>query len=638
MKSETSFFNRTLFFGLLKRYWPIFAAYFIIWLILMPVALANMLQYTGQSIDSAMPLSYYQASIGYTILQLGLYGGAILSGIFSVFIAMAAFSYLYNPRHVSMVCALPIRREGVFLSVFSAGLAGLLSINVIIFLLSLLVEAAFGSFAFGVGYLLQWLAMVSLMALFFYGFATLCASLTGHILVLPVVYVVLNFTAYVVEYLVKAAANIFIYGLSGSRDLHFTVLSPYVKLILSHMDAVQADSASGVSTYAVAYQYDSWSLLIGYALAGLALALAAMLIIRRRRMETAGDVVSLKPLKPVFKYCLAFGCALVLGTGIYSIAFSYSNTLYGMESMLFLLLFMLIFAFIGYFAAEMLLQKTLRVFKGRQWTGFLITAVCIIGLMVGTELDVFGIEKKVPNAKEIQGVSISGSNDNVLFEEPDNIAAVRQLHSDIVAHKAQNEPFLSKSNPGEWSSCYIMLTYTYKDGSVLERSYSLYQDANDDIKTLNALLNTKEAVDYRKKLSVAATPETITDSYISYFDPDSSEYQTLALTPDEAYHLYNECILPDIDDGTLGKIWLTPDDTYYNSVYDCTVSFSLVTQLGEDNYESDYFYTTLTVNAQRTLSWVREHGITPVTMGQSRDATKDKSGAYAEKAGVMPVQ
>ena len=49
MKSKTSYFNRTLFLNLLKRYWPIFAGYFIIWLIILPIALANMLQYSSIS-------------------------------------------------------------------------------------------------------------------------------------------------------------------------------------------------------------------------------------------------------------------------------------------------------------------------------------------------------------------------------------------------------------------------------------------------------------------------------------------------------------------------------------------------------------------------------------------------------------
>ena len=43
----------------------------------------------------------------------------------------------------------------------------------------------------------------------------------------------------------------------------------------------------------------------------------ALLLFRRRRMETAGDVVAVNVLKPVFKYCFAFGGALVLGSALY---------------------------------------------------------------------------------------------------------------------------------------------------------------------------------------------------------------------------------------------------------------------------------------------------------------------------------
>ena len=194
MKSKTSYFNLALFSNLLKRYWPIFAGYFVVWLIILPIALTNMIQYWQQ-----MPLEYGSdirilvPNIGQQVLSVGLYGGVIMSGVFGMLISMAAFSSLYNARSVSMMCSLPIKREGIFLSVFTSGLFAMFAINLIIFLITLGVEAAFGVLAMGSGYALQWLAMVCMLNLFFFGFASLVASFTGHILVLPVIYIILNF-------------------------------------------------------------------------------------------------------------------------------------------------------------------------------------------------------------------------------------------------------------------------------------------------------------------------------------------------------------------------------------------------------------------------------------------------------------
>ena len=51
------------------------------------------------------------------------------------------------------------------------------------------------------------------MLLFFYGFATLCAQLTGNILILPVVYGILNFVAVAVDFLLHLVLGYFVYGM-----------------------------------------------------------------------------------------------------------------------------------------------------------------------------------------------------------------------------------------------------------------------------------------------------------------------------------------------------------------------------------------------------------------------------------------
>ena len=234
MKSKTSYFNRALSLNLLKRYWPIFAGYCLIWLIILPIALANRLQYEAANMGGSIDLQALATSGGNQILRIGIYGGTLMSAVFGIFIAMAAFSYLYNARSVSMMCSLPIKRESVFLSVFTSGLVTLIVTNVIVFLISLAVVAANGIFGAGCAYLLQWLAMVSMLNLFFFAFAALVASLTGNVLVLPIVYVILNFTVYVVEMLIKTVMSMFIYGISMTGSSELAAFSPPVALLTSN--------------------------------------------------------------------------------------------------------------------------------------------------------------------------------------------------------------------------------------------------------------------------------------------------------------------------------------------------------------------------------------------------------------------
>lgn len=638
MKSKTSFFNHTLFWNLLKRFWPIFFAYLVIWLIVLPISLANILSYNSNVELFRNDIQAFVVVAARQILYGALYGGVIMSAIFAVMIAMAGFNYLYNPRSVSMMCALPIKREGVFVSVFSSGLAGMFAINLATFLISLAVTAAYGILGASLGYLLEWLALVCLTNLFFFGFAALCASFTGHILVLPVVYAVLNFTVYVVEFLTRQVASMFIYGFSANGELSFIGLSP-VAYLFSETRVNGLTVVDAVGTYTTTgYSYNGWLALGIYAAVGLVFAVLAMIIIKHRRMETAGDVVALRPLKPIFKYCLSVGCALVLGILIYTTVFSGRYDLYGLNSMLYMLLFMLFGAFVGYFAAEMLLQKTLHVFSRRNWLHLGITWLIIALLIICGEFDVYGIERKLPETSEIQDVEVMCAGEFVRFEDPANIAAVIALQGDIISHKDANE-----LNTGDFEAnvSNVQLTYTYKNEKTLTRSYDVYRDASNDIYTLNDILNMPEAIKYRKLLNAPVSSRTLSDAYINYFDKATGSYLTYELTAEQAYALYSTCIIPDMDDSHLGKVWLITNDDYYNAVYDATINFSVQERLEDNNYyNNDYFYTTLTLSAERTNTWIAENlGISFSTMGESQAILQSQTGsaeeakAIAEKAG-----
>ena len=116
--------------------------------------------------------------------------------------AMAVFSYLYASRSVGMLHALPLRREGLFLTNYLSGLLFLLLPNLAVFLLALAAEVFAGTVVFSS--LFTWLVVVSLFGLFFYSFAVFCAMFTGHLLALPVFYGVLNCLAAIISTLMDS--------------------------------------------------------------------------------------------------------------------------------------------------------------------------------------------------------------------------------------------------------------------------------------------------------------------------------------------------------------------------------------------------------------------------------------------------
>ena len=511
MRSRTSFFNRTLCLSAVKRFWPLWGTYLGIWLLSLPLPLIQ-----ARATETATELRFFER-----VYNLAHIEGLILAAVFSVFSAMAVWSFLYNARSASGYGCLPVRREGQFLSALLAGFLPLAAGNLITALLTLLVAPAWAH-ALVLG---EFFAIVTLMDLFFFGFATLCAQLTGHILVLPAVYGVLNFTAIVVEVLLREVLGGFVYGMKGFLGEGFLTLWLTPALALGskvRVDVVHAPTLP--AGYQVEYLYGTasvsfhgWGVLLIYALAGLVCMALALLLFRRRKMETAGDVVAVSFLRPVFRWCMALGCGLGLSSLMEFIVFSLDTG----EASAFrvLLVFFLIGAFIGWFAGEMLIKKSFRVFKRRAWGGFGICCAVILALMLGMRFDLFGYERRVPKEEDIRSATVYANGRQTTLKEAENLKALTDLHRAIVADKDLNHGE-GRDRIGAMStgsvSCEII--YTLNSGRTVSRYYDLIFDVEaperiGEAPALQALLNTPEAVTDRCTLELPAGGYTL-DTYV----------------------------------------------------------------------------------------------------------------------------
>lgn len=631
MKSKTLSYKRTLIISLWKRFWPLFGAYFTIWLLLLPLSLGNILALNLRNLDHNSASDMF-ANVGQTILNGGVSAGTVMSIIFCVLVAMAAFSYLYNARSVSMMGSLPIKREGIFLSQFIAGLSMMMMINVVIFLISLAVGESYGAkTGFDAAYLWQWLGIVCLENVFFFGFAALCASFTGNIIVLPLVYFVLNFTVWGVKEMISSVMGYFTYGYSGTAYSFADWFSPAIKILEAGYDGTKTMQSSG-TIVVTAYSYSHWGMLAIYAAVGIVFALLAMYFIKNRRMESAGDVVALLTLKPIFKYCMAGGCALVMGLLLFS-----TSGLPGQSARSFVLmvLFMLIGAFIGYFASEMMMQKTLRVF-GAKWLGFGLSCAVIAVLMFCLRCDVFGYEKYIPDAGEVESIYLGGGTVDSTVAEPLNIQSVIDLHKSLIDHKQAYASL--ESSDGSYS---ISINYSMKDGSLVQRRYEVTDKRNpNDIEKMQEIANSKEAILSRKKLDYPVNLSTILNGQIDYFDRTTKEYKTIQVPSDQMYDLYKNCIVPDINDLTLGRVWYITDDIYRNRVLDCTIQFNIQQEAPKQyegqktQYYGQTFSTTLTIDAKRTYQWIEDHyPLDLLTMGEST-ALQSSNGESSAKMTV----
>ena len=594
MKSKTSFFNRGIAKNLLHRCWPLWAAYLILLLLILPFTLRQQAQGAYGYVGQAPVLDHNVAWMAEEMILVS-FGVSILA-------VMAMFSYLYNSRSCGMMNALPVTRTTMFFTAWLTGLLPLLLCDLTAAALCLPFVAAKELSLRVLGTLL---GVMVLSKLCFYGFASLCAMLTGSLIILPLVYAVLSFTAYVAELATRFVLSKVIFGLAPDR-LVLGWLSPPVEMV--RRCTIVTDGMGeeltirGLGAVAV------------YGGAGLLLTVAAWLLYRRRQMETATDTVAIPVLRPVFKYCMAYGCGVLLAAFVHDALLG--SPLLGLRAALVTALAVLIGSLIGYFAAEMLIRKTVWVFRG-SWKGWLIFAAAAL-LVIGTcEADLFGWEKSQPKAERITAATLNGTE----YTEPDSIRKILELQRSVVAHKKQHEtPAADRSGVGMVSGS-VNLRYVLENGKVVTRCYYIQgtewdaQDPDSDLAKLQTVMNLPEAQRYRSVSRVQVVPENVVvfqadfDSYI----PATGDYEhhSVRFTAKEAVDFYQNALLADLAENKVGRRFLTeslaPRAANVSIQLELMDSAAYAASGYRHSEDASWYYINLYEDNTHCLDWLREH-------------------------------
>lgn len=609
MRSRTSCFDSGLAQSLLKRFWPLMLGYLVLLLCTLPLQLSSLI---GQN--------WYAGRLNFQVLRCAE-EGLPYSALAALLMAMAMFSHLYNRRDCGLINSLPLRRETVWFTASLTGLLPLLLCPVLTWLLSLLFFA--GNADISAAALGTWLLCILLANLAFYGLAVFCTMLTGNILTVPALFVAVNLAAAALETMTQWLLDQVVYGYNaGGQRLYW--LSPLLYL-LEHVHASDGMSAVDgpiVSSQAAQAVLEGLPALAGYAVAGVVLLLLSLLLYRRRPMETSGDVLAVKPLRPVFRYGASLCAALLLPCAFTGVLNSH---LAGLPMTLALIALMLLGAAFGYYLAEMLLQKSLYVFRCRAW-GILALWAVLACLTLTAEFDLFGYEQRIPAPEEIAKAEVLGLGSST--DDPEAIALYCQLHQRILDNKEHNEQQGDKYR-GRW----IYLNYTLKDGSLLQRNYQV-DNRKDWVDSGQSELPLAQQILQLESSRLANIPETPVSTLsirhcqvsISRVDPYAKEdkdtvasYEATTLSAEQALELYESCILPDMADSSLGTLWFYQDDSYYSLASNISLTYVLADpERHEDAGDyREWFELTVTMDARRTLAWLEENiGITAVPAGE----------------------
>ncbi|MCF6408326.1 DUF6449 domain-containing protein [Pseudalkalibacillus salsuginis] len=359
----------------------------------------------------------------------------------------------------------------------------------------------------------SWIGLILLVSLLIFvsgvfvgamtGMSALQGVLTYILLLLPV-----GFTT-----LIFMNTTYFLYGFSpdyylSSQMIRYSPITSFFTYVVARGDEVF-----------------SWLDIILYLIMIIVFYTAGIVVYKKRHLEGVSQAFVFQSLKPFFKYSVTF-CVMLLG-GMY-----FRET---QHSFVWLIVGYVLGSIIGYLIAEMLLQKTWRVFTHLK--GYLLFAVLVAIAIVAFRFDLTGYENRIPELDEVEQVFIGqgvwhykhkdemSSINGPEYYQPtltkkENINSVIQLHEFLVENKQ------SYSRSYHYTRVFF-IAYEMKNGEKVIREYQVPEteelltymrpiyEANEFKEKTNRIFHiaseevTRIAVDSREGQVIIHEPEKI---------------------------------------------------------------------------------------------------------------------------------
>lgn len=434
MKLKTSFFNTTALKKDVTRFAPLWGLYTVFMLLFV------FLIWGGEEPESAM----FATRAPEIMMAMG-----IVNFIYAGLCSILLFGDLFSSKMCNALHAMPMRREGWFLTHLCAGLLFCIVPNALGTLIACMMLQEYCYLAF------LWLVVMVCQFLFFFGAGAFSVQCAGNRLGAVAVYGLLNFLSALLTFLVATFYTPLLYGLKPDWEA-FLRYSPPVGFTLSRYVSVEYNNMSGCVNF-VGYLPENWRYLFIALVVGLVLLGAAVLLYRRRQLESAGDFIAFKPAAPVFLalYTLCVGAVLYF----FADAISGESAAY---------VFLVIGFAIGFFTGWMLLEKKVNVFKPKRFAHFGAFTLAFFLTIAIANFDPLGITRYVPDASQVNSVTISPYASDYYLDErgieltdSEDIKDIIDIHSDLVKNRTDG------------GDLCLQLRYKLKDGRQVERKYYL---------------------------------------------------------------------------------------------------------------------------------------------------------------------
>lgn len=574
MKSKTSLFNKAVFRHNLTGCFGLWAGLLVFYLLLLPLTIYNSMRGAVMYTDAENLISVRIYNMTQWIWNMGFF--VPLFAAAALVTAMLLFSYLFTARNSNMMHTYPVNRMSLFTTNYVTGLLFLLVPLLVSALLALLVGAAYGAASGEVvkNYFI-WMGTVTIDNIFFFSLSVCVLMFVGNIIAVPVLYLILNFLYMGIMMIIEWMVNAVCYGVES-----FTTYSDLGVLLTPIYSLTRVDVYKGTGeNWEMQYSSDGVKLLLIYLAAAVVLTFIALAAYRKKHIETAGDVVTVNWLKPVFRWGVAV-CTSSLGAWAIS-------AIWFEESFGVILFSEAVIGIVVFFIAQMLLDRNVHVFLKKRIRECLVYTVLMCIVYIGLDADVAGLEKKMPGPDEINGVLLISETMALYAEDADEIAWVRDIHKQIIESKKEFESYRRENDV--FSYFYVTIEYKMKDDTTLRRNYRI--PFEDD-----------SAVGLRTQIQQCAErPDVILREYFGIHYPDISVFggiwrgdsdQDIRISEADAKRVY-EAIVKDVQMGHL------------NAGEDTSESYGY---LNLDVRDEAGFILPQVLSGSRSLYWVDEEG------------------------------
>lgn len=284
---------------------------------------------------------------------------------------------------------------------------------------------------------------------------------------------------------------------------------------------------------------------------------------------------------------------------------------------------------ITYFIAEMVINKTVWVF--RYYKGFFIFALAALLFIGALKVDIIGFESRVPSLSNVKSFSFNSGSENQ-YNDQNNIFAISKFHQTIIDQKDYFEAF--EQNNDRFNSRSVQIVYHLKNNRTVSRSYTVSQDHFENNLEMKKIFESNEHANIEHDVLFS----NIKHDFI-YLEPDFGKNEVKLLEPNEI-KAFLEVVKKDILEES------------FESMMSDSASIATFELRGKEvhddiyNYHHNrpYDYIRIKHTYKHTLNWLKQNDYYDLLITKAKDlkyvqvihVSRTNESMYSVKAEPLP--